>query len=80
MIFVVVLTAVSLILLTIFSKLFNFFDRSSYPKNHLPVIKSKHSNASDEGDDGDRSHTFFRNCEKTTTEAVTGEITGKNLY
>lgn len=78
MIFVVVLTAVSLILLTMFGRLLNFFGKSSYPKNHLQVLKSKHSNASDKGDNGDKSHTFFRNCEKTTTEPVTGDITGRN--
>lgn len=61
-----------------FGRALNFFGKSSYPKNHLRVLKSKHSNASDKGDNGDKSHTFFRHCDKTTTEPVTGDITGKN--
>lgn len=77
MIFVVVLATVIVLLLTMAGRILNFFSKSSYPRNRLQVLKSKYSNASDKGDNGDKTHTFFRNCEKATTEPVTGDITGK---
>lgn len=51
-------------------KIFNFGGNS----NNLQVVKSRYSNASGEGDNG---NTFFRNCEKATTEPISGDITGK---
>lgn len=80
MIFMVVLTIVLVLLLTMLGRILNFFGKSSGPRGHSQVLKSKYSNASDKGDNGDKSHTFFRNCEKATTEPVTGDITGKRNF
>lgn len=78
MIFMIVFVAVLVLFVTMMAgRILNFFGKSSYPRNHLHVLKSKYSTASDKSDNGDKSHTFFRNCEKATTEPVTGDITGK---
>lgn len=76
MFFVIVLTIVLVVIFTMVGRMINFFGKTSYPKN-VQASKSKHSAATDKDDSEDKWHTFFRNCDKATTEPVTGDITGR---
>lgn len=73
MILMIVLAVVVVLFITMIGRVLNFFGKSSHPRSSQLQAKSKYSNGSD---NGDKAHTFFRNCEKATTEPITGDITG----
>ncbi|XP_037029629.1 beta,beta-carotene 9',10'-oxygenase-like isoform X2 [Bradysia coprophila] len=55
----------------------NFFGKPSNLRSSNQLqVESKYSKASDKTDNTDKSHSFYRNCEKATTEPITGDITG----
>lgn len=78
MILLVALAIVTVILFTMIGKMMNFFGKTNYPKSSLLQAKSKYSTASN--DISDKAHTFFRNCDKATTEPITGDITGNQIF
>lgn len=77
MIFTIVSAVCIVFVMAMLGRISSFFGKQNYPRSSSQLkVKSNYSMASDMTDNRDNSHTSYRNCERATTEPITGDITG----